>query len=64
MKSIFNVNFTNCVLCTVLPPVLVVSFADLEVVEDSDSQIPGFLVVDDDCDTQTLESVVDVDPSG
>ena len=47
-----------------LPPIVVVSSADLEVVDDSGSEIPGSLVVDDDSDTSMFESVVEVDPSG
>ena len=61
MKDYWN---TNNKPCTLLPLVVVVSSADLEVVDDSGSQIPGSLVVEDDSDTQTLESVVEVDPSG
>ena len=47
-----------------LPRALVVSSADVEVVDDSGSQISGSLVVEDESDSQTLESVVEVDPSG
>ena len=47
-----------------LPPVVVDSSADVEVMDDSGSQISGSLVVEDESDSQTLESVVEVDPPG
>ena len=47
-----------------LPPVVVVSSTDVEVVDDSGPQISGSLVVEDESDSQTLESVAEVDPSG
>ena len=49
---------------TVLPVVLVVSSADVEVVDDSGSGTSGSLVVEDVSGTQTLESVVVLAPSG